>query len=101
MSDDKIDPTAEKLKGAVDQAKGHVKDAVGGLTGDVGMQADGKIDQLAGIAREEFADLYEESESLVEKGVSFVRDKPLLALGIASVVGTFIGWLLMPRRRKA
>lgn len=101
MSDDKINPTAERIHGAVDQVKGRVKDAAGGLSGDIGLQAEGKVDQLAGLAREEFADLYEESESLVEKGVSFVRDKPLLALGIASVVGTLLGWLLFPRRRKA
>ncbi|MCE0743114.1 MAG: CsbD family protein [Acetobacter sp.] len=99
MSDDKINTTEEKIHGVVDQAKGHIKDAAGGLTGDMGLQADGKVDQLAGIAREEFADLYEEGESLVEKGVSFVRDKPLCALGIAAAVGTFIGWLLMPRRK--
>ncbi|NHN85535.1 CsbD family protein [Acetobacter musti] len=100
MADDKINTTKEKLEGAVDQAKGHVKDAVGGLTGDAGLQADGKVDQLAGMAREEFADLYEEGEGLIEKGVTFVRDKPLLSLGIAWFAGTLFGWCLMPRRRK-
>lgn len=101
MSDDKIEPTKEKIQGAVDEAKGRVKDAVGGLTGDAKMQASGKVDQLAGIAQEEFADLYEESQSIIEKSVACIRDKPLLSLGIAYVAGVVVTWLLFPRRRKA
>ncbi|GBQ28669.1 hypothetical protein AA0472_2769 [Acetobacter estunensis NRIC 0472] len=101
MADNSINPTEQKVEGVVDQAKGRVKDAVGGLTGDAGMQADGKVDQFAGMAREEFADLYEEGEGLIEKGVTFVRDKPLLSLGIVAAVGTFLGWLCLPRRKKA
>lgn len=101
MADDTLKNAAEKIEGKFDQAKGHVKDAAGGLTGDLGLQAEGKVDQLAGMAREEFADLYEETDSLLEKGVTFVRDKPLLSLGVAWFVGTLFGWCLMPRRRKA
>lgn len=99
MSDDKINTTEQKIEGKIDQVKGHVKDAAGGLTGDLGLQAEGKTDQLAGMARDEFADLYEEGESMIEKGVTFIRDKPLCALGIAAMIGTMIGWLLMPRRK--
>ncbi|MBB3881501.1 CsbD family protein [Acetobacter oeni] len=101
MADDKINPIREKVEGIVDQAKGHVKDAAGGLAGDAGLQADGKVDQLAGMAREEFADLYEEGEGLIEKSVTFVRDKPLLSLGVAWFVGTLFGWIVMPRRNRA
>jgi uncharacterized protein YjbJ (UPF0337 family) len=36
------------LKGKLDHAVGHVKDAVGGLTGDKSLQAEGKVDQLKG-----------------------------------------------------
>jgi len=36
------------LKGKLDHAAGHVKDAVGGLTGDSSLQAEGKLDQLKG-----------------------------------------------------
>lgn len=36
------------LKGKITHAAGHVKDALGGLTGDKSMQAEGKVDQLKG-----------------------------------------------------
>lgn len=36
------------LKGKIKHAAGHVKDALGGLTGDKSMQAEGKVDQLKG-----------------------------------------------------
>ncbi|GBQ97613.1 hypothetical protein AA23498_2939 [Acetobacter nitrogenifigens DSM 23921 = NBRC 105050] len=100
MADDKINTKVEKLHGKIDNAKGHVKDAVGGLTGDIGLQAEGKVDQLAGLAREEFADLYDGGESAVEKAVTFVRDKPLLSIGVAWVSGLLLGWILLPRGKK-
>lgn len=36
------------LKGKIDHAAGHVKDAIGGLTGDKSLQTEGKVDQLKG-----------------------------------------------------
>lgn len=36
------------LEGKVKHAAGHVKDAVGGLTGDHSLQTEGKVDQLKG-----------------------------------------------------
>jgi uncharacterized protein YjbJ (UPF0337 family) len=36
------------LEGKVKHAAGHVKDALGGLTGDSSMQTEGKVDQLKG-----------------------------------------------------
>ena len=35
----------EHVKGAIDKAKGSVKDAVGGLTGDTKTQVEGKIEK--------------------------------------------------------
>ena len=40
----------EHIKGAIDKTKGAVKDAVGGLTGDSKLQAEGKIDKAKGAA---------------------------------------------------
>jgi uncharacterized protein YjbJ (UPF0337 family) len=40
--------TENSLKGKISHAAGHVKDALGGLTGDKSMQTEGKIDQLKG-----------------------------------------------------
>jgi uncharacterized protein YjbJ (UPF0337 family) len=99
MAKDKIDTIENKIDAKVRDLKGHVKDAAGGLTGDIGLQADGKLDQFTAHMQEDFADLYEEGEGAVEKAVTFVRDKPLLSLGIVAVVGILLGWLFFPRRR--
>ena len=40
--------TEDSLKGKTEHAKGHIKDAVGGLTGDKSLQAEGKADQVKG-----------------------------------------------------
>jgi uncharacterized protein YjbJ (UPF0337 family) len=36
------------IEGKTDHVKGHIKDAVGGLTGDTSLQAEGKADQMKG-----------------------------------------------------
>ena len=46
----------EHVKGAVDKAKGAVKDAVGGLTGDTSLQVEGKLDKAKGAAHEAAGD---------------------------------------------
>jgi uncharacterized protein YjbJ (UPF0337 family) len=38
----------DQIEGAGKQAKGAIKDAAGKLTGDIGLQAEGKIDKAAG-----------------------------------------------------
>lgn len=40
------------LKGKATHAKGRVKDAAGGLTGDTELQAEGKLDQAKGKIRD-------------------------------------------------
>jgi uncharacterized protein YjbJ (UPF0337 family) len=47
----------EHIKGAADKAKGAVKDAVGGLTGNTGMQVDGKLDKAKGTAHQVAGDV--------------------------------------------
>jgi uncharacterized protein YjbJ (UPF0337 family) len=47
----------EHIKGAADKAKGAVKDAVGGLTGNTGLQVEGKIDKAKGTAHEVAGDV--------------------------------------------
>ena len=44
-------------EGKLDHAKGHVKDAIGGLTGDKSLQAEGKIDQLKGKAQDKIGEI--------------------------------------------
>ncbi len=38
----------DRVSGAVDQAKGAIKDGIGKLTGDTKLQAEGKADKAAG-----------------------------------------------------
>jgi uncharacterized protein YjbJ (UPF0337 family) len=46
----------EHIKGAADKAKGAVKDAVGKMTGDKEMQAEGKFDKAKGAAHQAVGD---------------------------------------------
>lgn len=46
----------EHVKGAADKVKGSVKDAVGGLTGDAELQAEGKMDKAKGDVRKAVGD---------------------------------------------
>jgi uncharacterized protein YjbJ (UPF0337 family) len=45
------------LKGNLSDLKGKVKDAVGGLTGDSSLQAEGKVDQLKGKLQDGLGDI--------------------------------------------
>ena len=47
----------EHVKGAADKAKGAVKDAVGGLTGDAKLQTEGKIDKAKGAVHSAVGDI--------------------------------------------
>jgi uncharacterized protein YjbJ (UPF0337 family) len=47
----------EHVKGAADKAKGSVKDAVGGLTGDSKLRAEGKLDKAKGAAHNAVGDV--------------------------------------------
>jgi len=41
-----------RVEGAIDDVKGRVKDAAGGLTGDSSLQAEGKIDKVKGKVKD-------------------------------------------------
>ena len=42
----------DRIKGALDQAKGAIKEGAGKLTGDTKLEAEGKADKAAGKVRE-------------------------------------------------
>jgi len=46
----------DHVKGAAEKAKGAVKDAVGGLTGDSKLQAEGKLDKAKGSIHKDVGD---------------------------------------------
>lgn len=58
------------MSGKSDEAKGRVEEAVGALSGDEELQAEGKRDQRAGKAKNKAARLEEE----VEHGIDKVKD---------------------------
>ncbi len=47
----------EHIKGAADKVKGSVKDAVGKVTGDEKLQAEGKMDKAKGEIRKGVGDI--------------------------------------------
>lgn len=58
MAKDERDLTTDGVNNSVDgkstHLKGHVKDAVGGLTGDSSLQTEGKLDQAKGKVQDAF-----------------------------------------------
>jgi uncharacterized protein YjbJ (UPF0337 family) len=48
------DGLENSAEGKAKDLKGRVKDAAGGLTGDSGLQAEGKIDRVKGKVQDEF-----------------------------------------------
>ena len=50
-----------------DQAKGHVKEAVGNLTGDKDLVAEGKTDRRVGKVEEKIDDAKDKVEEVVDK----------------------------------
>jgi uncharacterized protein YjbJ (UPF0337 family) len=78
---------SNQLDGTLKDAAGKVQDAVGGLTGDLDLQAEGKARQLAGKAQAKYGDS-------VDQLAGAARNNPLGALVIAVGVGFLLGRLL-------
>jgi uncharacterized protein YjbJ (UPF0337 family) len=57
----------EHVKGAVDKTKGAVKDAVGGLTGNSKLQAEGKLDKAKGNVRQVAGDVKDAARKAIDK----------------------------------
>ena len=100
MSESKI--TETEIEGAVQDVAGHVKDAIGGITGDPGTQAEGKVDEAIGTAKREFGgvadDVIGTTQSTLETLTDLVRDNPLPALGISAALGFVLGAILISSR---
>jgi uncharacterized protein YjbJ (UPF0337 family) len=78
---------SDQIDGTLKDAAGKVQDAVGGLTGDLDLQAEGKARQLAGKAQAKYGDS-------MEQIAETARNNPLGALVIAVGVGFLLGRLL-------
>ncbi len=86
-------------EGAVTEGVGKLKDAAGGLTGDTGLQGEGKVDQLTGKVQREFGDTLDDAQDQFDGVVSIIRDRPLIAVGVAAGAGFLLGLLLIPSRK--
>lgn len=50
---------SDKIKGAVNKAKGEIKDQLGNATDNASLQAEGKLDKLKGAAQEKIGEFKE------------------------------------------
>lgn len=53
--------TENRAEGKVDDLKGRLKDAAGGLTGDNSLQAEGKIDRVKGKAKDAIGEIQQDA----------------------------------------
>jgi uncharacterized protein YjbJ (UPF0337 family) len=58
----------KNIEGELDEAKGHVKEGVGALTGDRELQREGRVDQLKGKIEKGLGNLRQGAKDLLEKG---------------------------------
>jgi uncharacterized protein YjbJ (UPF0337 family) len=100
----------ERIEGAARNGLGHVEDGFGGLVGDAKTQAKGKLNQAIGSmqnaygkaldhADEALDDVQGHAEALVSDLQAYVREKPLLSLGVALMAGALL-WQLIGGGRK-
>ena len=59
--------TENSLKGKISHAAGHVKDALGGLTGDKSLQAEGKVDQIKGNVQDTVGEIQRDLDRPVDR----------------------------------
>ena len=62
-----LDMDNDKLKGAVDQTKGAIKEAVGKTIGDTKLQAEGTVDKLTGKLESAVGKAKEDLRDVVNK----------------------------------
>jgi uncharacterized protein YjbJ (UPF0337 family) len=84
----------DRIEGAAKTGFGRVQDAFGGLTGDAGTQARGKLNQAAGAVQDATGKARESAEDLYGEVESYVREQPLAALAVTLAVGLAFGFLL-------
>jgi uncharacterized protein YjbJ (UPF0337 family) len=98
MSDDRVG-------GLVKEGIGRVQDAAGGLVGDTGTQAKGKLNEVAGSVQNAYGQVKDQAQDALEQAKdnaqsaygsleSYVRNQPIPAMAIGVGVGLLLGILL-------
>ena len=57
----------EHVKGAVDKAKGAVKESIGNMTGDEKLREEGKLDKAKGAVRDAVGDAKDKEREIADK----------------------------------
>ena len=63
------------MGGKADQVKGRVKEAVGSLTDDKALKAEGKTDRVAGEIKEKVEDAKDNVENVIDKTKDALKKK--------------------------
>ena len=84
---------ADQLEGTARNVTGKIQDVVGNLTGDLGTQVRGKINQAAGAAQSTFAAAADEARELTNPLGEVVQNRPLAALLTVGALGFALGLL--------
>ncbi len=82
------------IEGGLKKAGGKLEDAWGGLTGDTGRQAKGKLDQASGSAQDLIGQAKDRAGDIYGQVEQYAKGEPLQAVGVALAVGVVIGFLL-------
>jgi len=101
--------TDQRIEGQATELTGKLQNGLGNLTGDSKLQADGKINELKGKAKDAYGRVIDGLDSIVDKapekyqgkareGLDFARRKPLVTTGI--VAGLAVVLSALGRRRR-
>ena len=63
----------DQQQGTIDETKGKVKQAVGSLTGDENLKAEGEVDEAVGKLHTAVGDAKEKAGKAIEKVAEFVK----------------------------
>jgi uncharacterized protein YjbJ (UPF0337 family) len=110
---------SDQVEGIIKNGVGHLQDGAGGLTGDHELQAKGKLNEVAGFVQDKIGDLKDQARDgfgqaqdqagkFLTRATSryddiehMVSENPLIAVGIATVVGIGVGLALRGRTTQA
>ncbi len=88
-----------RVEGAAKTIGGKVQGAVGGMMGDAGVQAKGKLNQAAGSAQDAFGLVMDSASGWGGNVADMAKEKPVTALLVALSLGFVLRALTHTSRR--
>ncbi len=96
--------TDQRIEGAATELEGKVQNGLGRLTGDAGLQLDGRLNEVKGRALDAYGRVIDGLDGIVAKapvqyqdkarqGLDFARRKPLLTTGIVAGLAVLLSGL--------